>query len=68
MFDTWIQIFALLLVLDSIGAVWMTWCGQRWFIHHMGVLAKYLPPAKGWALWYLILACIIFAYSQGWIQ
>jgi hypothetical protein len=56
---TWIDIVAILILLDSMGALWFAWFGNRWFIHHMGVLAKYIPPAKGWALWYFILACFI---------
>lgn len=56
---TWLEIISILLVIDSLGALWVAFFGQRWYLHHMGVIAKYLPPAKGWAIWYFILACVI---------
>lgn len=61
---SWIKILSVLLIIDSVGALWVTWFGQQWYLHHLGVMAKYLPPAKGWAVWYFLLACIIFTLIQ----
>jgi len=65
---TWLEIISILFVIDSLGALWFAWYGKRWYMHHMGVMAKYLPPAKGWAVWYFLLACFIFALIQGWLS
>lgn len=55
----WIIIVYALLLIDSIGAILMSWFGQKWWIQAFGPLAKYFPPAKGWALLYFILVLII---------
>lgn len=60
MFDfTLVQILAVLLVIDSVGAIWVAWCGKRWFVRYFGMVARFFPPAKGWALLYFVLALII---------
>ena len=62
---SWLDILFLLLLVDSLGAIWVAFVGERWFVHHMGVMARYFPPAKGWALWYFVLALLLVLVSQG---
>lgn len=61
------HIIAIILVIDSLGALWVAWFGQRWYLHHVGMLSMYLPPAKGWALWYFVLTLLILALEWGWL-
>ena len=45
-----------LLVIDSIGAVFVAWFGgKEWYNKHVGILARYFPATKGWTLYYLVL-------------
>ena len=61
---TWIDILFYLVLIDSIGALWVAYFGERWFMHHMGVMAKYFPPAKGWATVYFVLALLLVLQQQ----
>ena len=56
--DTFFIIFLVLLV-DSLGAVFTTWFGGRWYTKHFRIVSRYFPPAKGWALYYLLLTVFI---------
>lgn len=49
-----IIIFWVLLV-GSLGANLMAWCGSRWYMRHFNVFARWFPPSRGWALLYLAL-------------
>jgi len=55
----WLDILYALLVIDSVGAVLMSWLGRKWWFQVLGPMAKYFPPAKGWTLLYLILVLFI---------
>ena len=62
---TWIQIIAILLVVDSLGAMWIAWFGKRWFLQYFSIFARYFPPAKGWTTWYFVLTLIILFMALG---
>jgi len=47
-------IFALLLI-DSISANLVMFFGEQWYTKHFRIVSRYFPPARGWALYYLIL-------------
>lgn len=55
----WTFIIFILLVIDSVGAVLLSWCGARWWRLHLGIFSKYFPPAKGWSALYLFLVLVI---------
>tara|TARA_B100000508_G_scaffold59047_1_gene45826 strand:+ start:4052 stop:4252 length:201 start_codon:yes stop_codon:yes gene_type:complete len=57
--DNWIYIFFTLLLIDSMGAIIMSWFGQKWWMNATGSFAKHFPPAKGWAIVYFVLVLII---------
>lgn len=59
MLEQWQLILYALFLVDSVGAVLMSWFGRRWWLHTMGPLATYFPPAKGWSLLYLGLMLVI---------
>lgn len=44
-----------LLLIDSVGANLVVWFGERWYTKHFRLISRVFPPAKGWALYYLIL-------------
>ena len=53
----------LLLLIDSIGANLLTWCGgQKWWTKHFRIFSRYFPAVKGWTSFYLVLVLFI-----GWI-
>jgi len=56
----WLEVFSYVLLIDSALAVAVAWYGQRWYSRRVGIVACYLPPAKGWAVWYFLLAMLIF--------
>lgn len=43
------------LLIDSIGANLVVWFGNKWYTRHFRWLSRFFPPARGWALYYLIL-------------
>lgn len=47
-------IFYLILV-DSVSANLIVWFGPKWYIKHFRTISRVFPPAKGWALYYLVL-------------
>lgn len=55
----WVVIVFTLLLIDSIGAVVMSWFGQCWWVQLAGPLADHFPPAKGWTLVYFCLVLVI---------
>lgn len=57
--NNWIVVVYVLLLIDSVGAIVMSWFGQKWWINSTGQFAKYFPPAKGWAVLYFVLVLII---------
>ncbi len=44
-----------LLLLDSIGCNLVVLFGEEWYTKHFRIISRFFPPAKGWALYYLIL-------------
>lgn len=62
---TWIDIFFVLIVIDSLAALWIAWYGEGWFVKYFSMLARYFPPAKGWATLYFVLAVVLFLTAQG---
>jgi hypothetical protein len=44
-----------LILIDSIGCNLIVWLGEKWYTKHFRWLSRFFPPAKGWALYYLIL-------------
>lgn len=44
-----------LLLIDSLSANLIVWFGEVWYIKHFRIFSRFFPPAKGWALYYLIL-------------
>lgn len=61
----WLEVISYILLVDSILALLVAWYGQGWYVRNVGLLARYLPPAKGWALWYVTLAIFIFWLIHG---
>ncbi|USN88568.1 MAG: hypothetical protein H6780_03720 [Candidatus Nomurabacteria bacterium] len=55
----WMVIVYTLLLIDSMGAIIMSWFGQKWWLQYTGFMAKYFPPAKGWSLLYFVLVLVI---------
>ncbi len=55
----WSLVVFVLLLLDSIGAVVVSWFGARWWAQHLGAIAIHFPPAKGWSAWYFLLVVMI---------
>lgn len=55
----WTTIIFILLLIDSIGAVFMSWCGQKWWTNYSGRFAEFFPPAKGWSILYFVLMLVI---------
>ena len=45
-----------LLLIDSVAANLMVWCGgEKWYAHKFRVVSRYFPATKGWVTYYLIL-------------
>lgn len=44
-----------LLLIDSVSANLVMWLGERWYTKHFRLMSRYFPPARGWALFYLLL-------------
>lgn len=50
------------LLIDAIGANILAWSGgQRWWQRNMNFIARYMPLARGWTVYYLILVIIMGA-------
>lgn len=55
----WIFVFYVVFLVDSIGAVLMSWFGQKWWMVHASPISRYFPAAKGWAMLYFAAVLII---------
>jgi hypothetical protein len=44
-----------LLLIDSVGANWVSWFGHKWYVRHFRMLSRLFPDTKGWTAYYLIL-------------
>lgn len=60
-------IFYILLV-DSVAANVLAWTkGRKWYHRHFRIISRWLPMARGWALYYLVLVLAFGFYliTQG---
>jgi len=44
-----------LLLIDAISCNLLVVFGSDWYAKHLRVFSRWFPPAKGWALYYLVL-------------
>ena len=49
------EIIWLFFLIDSIVANLMVWFSPNWYSKKFKILSKLFPPAKGWAVLYLVL-------------
>tara|TARA_B100000508_G_scaffold60333_1_gene47084 strand:- start:131227 stop:131457 length:231 start_codon:yes stop_codon:yes gene_type:complete len=49
------EIVFYVLLIDSLGAVLVSMFGARWYTKNFQSFCRFFPPAKGWAIFYLIL-------------
>lgn len=64
----WFSILFYVLLADALIANALAWSGaQHWWQTHVGMLAKHLPLARGWTLYYLLLVTLlgIILYRSG---
>lgn len=43
------------LLIDAIGVNLVALFGPKWYTKHFAIISRWFPPARGWALYYLIL-------------
>lgn len=55
----WVVILYFLFLIDSMGAILVAWFGRKWWTSASGAFGRWFPPAKGWAMMYLILVLVI---------
>lgn len=49
-----------LLLIDAIGANLLAWGGgQAWWQKHLAPLSRFMPLARGWTTYYLVLVIIM---------
>jgi hypothetical protein len=58
----WKVVIFILLVLDSVGAVILSFSGPLWWPKYFAPLAKWFPLAKGWSLLYLGFVLVLGYY------
>lgn len=56
---TVLQIIFWILLLDSLIAGYIGWCGNREYWNKMKFFKRYMPLTKGWTAWYIILVLFI---------
>lgn len=44
-----------LLLIDSVSCNLIVLFGEKWYVKHFRIVSRLFPPAKGWAVYYLIL-------------
>lgn len=44
-----------LLLIDAVSCNLLVLFGPEWYAQHFRLISRWFPPAKGWALYYLIL-------------
>ena len=56
-----------LLLIDAVSCNLLVIFGSNWYARHFRVVSRWFPPAKGWALYYLVLVLWIgsFLYRAG---
>ena len=64
---SWVTILFYLLLVDSIGAIFVAFLGSRWYVSYLGVASEWFPPAKGWALLYFGLALLLVLTHHGYV-
>lgn len=55
----WLLVIYAIFLLDSFGALIMSWFGQKWWMKYIGSIAIHFPPARGWTAVYFLLVLII---------
>jgi len=58
----WETVLFLFLLLDSLGAVVLSFKGPLWWAKYLAPVAKYFPYAKGWSLLYFIFVLTLGYY------
>lgn len=49
-----------ILLIDAVGANFLAWSGgQRWWQQHFAPIARFIPLARGWTTYYLIIVLIM---------
>ncbi len=49
-----------ILLIDALGANYMAWSGkQSWWQKHLAPIARFIPLAKGWTSYYLVLVLLM---------
>lgn len=60
MSETFFVVVFWLLLIDSIGALVVSWSGwKQWYMGNCTVTSRLFPPSKGWATLYLVLVLLI---------
>lgn len=54
-----LEIIFWVLLVDSLIAGSITWCGNKEKWNRMSFFKRYMPLTKGWTAWYVILVLII---------
>jgi len=44
-----------MLLIDAIGANIVAWPGNSWYKENFRLISRFFPPARGWAIAYLII-------------
>ncbi|MEY3784349.1 MAG: hypothetical protein RLZZ230_671 [Candidatus Parcubacteria bacterium] len=55
----WMVIIYTIVLVDSIGAIIMSWFGTQWWMKYTGSIAIHFPPSKGWSVVYFLLVLVI---------
>ena len=56
---TWEVIVFYLLLIDAIGAVFMSHFGRNWWVHNLRHVSRWFPLTKGWTIAYFALTLYI---------
>lgn len=62
---TLIDLIFYLLLVDSIGAIFVAFGARGWYLDKVGIMARWFPPAKGWAVLYFALALLLVLQNVG---
>jgi hypothetical protein len=54
-----LEIIFWILLVDSLIAGYIAWCGNKEYWNNKKFFKRYLPLTKGWTTWYIILSLFI---------
>lgn len=57
-FTVEVIIFYILLI-DALAVNFVIWFGSRWYSKGLQSFSRWFPPAKGWAMYYLLLMLLM---------